>query len=144
MYENLKPVVGLGKSAGKAAKQTLKVGRHLLGPASVGITGNQARLAIGRAVSNPTVANKIWAGLRGAEAGLDAAGLAATATGVGLPLGAAAEVGSMVLGLGTDAAQAIHSKGLKIKNTDLSSKSRSRRKALSKTKNILKGSKHLL
>ena len=132
LYETLKPVVGLRKSASDAARKGLKIGGKLgkfIPGVSTAITGAQAANALKIAKASPTVGNRTWAALRGAEAGLDAVGLAATTTGIGAPIGLAAEMGSLVLGFGTDAAQAIHSKGLKVKNTNLSKQARTAKTA---------------
>ena len=94
-----------GKLVSKASKQ---IGKFIPG-VSTAITSTQATQAMQLAVRNPTFANKAFAAARALEAGLDGAGLAAQASLIGAPVGFAAEIGSLLVGFGTDAAQAIHS-----------------------------------
>ena len=94
-----------------AAKLVSKVykpiGKFIPG-VSTAITSTQAANAMRVAVANPTFANRAFAAARALEAGLDGAGLAAQASLIGAPVGFAAEIGSLLVGFGTDAAQAIH------------------------------------
>ena len=80
----------------------VKKGRHLLGPASLAITGLAANQQIAAAQENPTPRNIALAGGRSLEAGLDTFAAGAAATGIGLPVAAVAEGASIATGLVTD------------------------------------------
>ena len=107
------PTKGIGRGSRVVRGVAKRAGKFIPG-ISTGITATQATNALQIAARNPTFANKTWAALRVAEAGLDSAGLAAQASLIGAPLGFAAEIGSLIIGFGTDAAQALHKGGFQV------------------------------
>jgi len=129
------PTKGIGRGSRVVRGVAKRAGKFIPG-ISTGITATQATNALQIAARNPTFANKTWAALRVAEAGLDSAGLAAQASLIGAPLGFAAEIGSLIIGFGTDAAQAIHKGGFQVKNTDLSKRTTKTGKPISNIRRI--------
>jgi hypothetical protein len=79
-----------------------KGGRYALGAGSVALTTLLADTQVKAAQHNPTLRNKILAGGRTAEAGLDWLGLAALGSGIGAPAAVPFELMSMGVGGVTD------------------------------------------
>ena len=98
----MKPTTGRLLGGVKDTLKIAKKGRHLLGPASLAITGLAANQQIAAAQENPSARNIALAGGRSLEAGLDTFAAGAAATGIGLPVAAVAEGASIATGLATD------------------------------------------